>query len=88
MDESGTLPSLRSPKFVQEAILHALEDGDYDAVIGAYRGHLRALNRTDAAKALNVSRQYVYKMLEPSNTPSLRTFTTFMRVLKEEAAAI
>ena len=79
--------SLRNPNFVQKAILQALLEGDFDAVIEIYRAHLRVLNRTHSAKALHVSRQYVHKMLKPSNTPSLRTFASFMRLLVKEAAA-
>jgi len=78
--------SLRNPKFVQKAILQALLEGDFEAVIDIYRAHLRVLNRTRAAAALHVSRQYVHKMLKPSNTPSLRTFAAFMRLLVQEAA--
>jgi len=79
--------SLRNPKFVQKAILRALLEGDFEAVIDIYRAHLRVLNRTRAAAALNVSRQYVHKMLKSANTPSLRTFAAFMRLLEQEAAA-
>ena len=79
--------SLRDPKFVRKAILQALVEGDFEAVIDIYRAHLRVLNRSHAAKALHVSRQYVHKMLKPSNTPSLRTFAAFMRLLGQEAAA-
>ncbi|HAM34429.1 MAG TPA: hypothetical protein DCP85_00675 [Elusimicrobia bacterium] len=78
--------SLRNPKFVQKAILQALLEGDFEAVIDIYRAHLRVLNRTRTATALHVSRQYVHKMLKPSNTPSLRTFAAFMRLLAQEAA--
>ena len=78
---------LRNPKFVQKAILRALLEGDFKAVIDIYRAHLRVLNRTHAAKALHVSRQYIHKMLKPSNTPSLRTFASFMRLLVQEASA-
>lgn len=79
--------SLRDPVFVQEAILQSVREGDYQAVIDIYRAHLRVLNRTTTARALHVSRQYVHKMLKPSNTPSLRTFTSFMKLLGEHAAA-
>jgi len=78
---------LRDPKFIREAILEALQEGDYESVIDIYRAHLRVLNRTHAASALKVSRQYVHKMLKSSNTPSLRTFTAFMRMLALEGAA-
>ncbi len=78
--------TLRDPKLIREGILEALQEGDYEAVIEIYRAHLRVLNRTRAAKALKVSRQYVHKMLKSSNTPSLRTFTSFMRLLGQEAA--
>ena len=79
--------TLRNPKIIQAAILEAMQAGDYESVIDIYRAHLRVLNRTQAASALKVSRQYVHKMLKPSNTPSLRTFTAFMRMLVLEAAA-
>lgn len=79
--------SLSDPGFVQKAILQALREGDFEAVVEIYRAHLRVLNRTHAAKALQVSRQYVHKMLQPFNTPSLRTFASFMRLLAQEAAA-
>ena len=79
--------ALQDPKFVRKAILEALGEGDYAAVIEIYRAHLRVLNRTHTAKALRVSRQYVHKMLKPANTPSLRTFAAFMKVLGEAAAA-
>lgn len=72
---------LRDPKFIQAAILEALQAGDYESVIDIYRAHLRVLNRTRTASALKVSRQYVHKMLKTSNTPSLRTFTAFMKML-------
>ena len=78
---------LRDPKFIREAILEALQEGDYESVIDIYRAHLRVLNRTRTASALKVSRQYVHKMLKPSNTPSLRTFTAFMKMLALEGAA-
>jgi DNA-binding phage protein len=76
--------SLRDPRFVSKAIIQALIEGDFEAVIGIYRAHLRVLNRTHAAKALHVSRQYIHRMLKPSNTPSLRTFAAFMKALKNE----
>ena len=79
--------TLRDPNFIRKAIFEALAEGDYPAVIDIYRSHLRVLNRTKTASALKVSRQYVHKMLKPSNTPSLRTFTAFMRMLVLEAAA-
>lgn len=78
--------SLSDPGFVQKAILQALLEGDFDAVIGIYRAHLRVLNRSHTAKSLNVSRQYIHKMLKPGNTPSLRTFAAFMRLLRERVA--
>ena len=73
--------SLADPDFIREAILQSLGQGDFEAVMGIYRAHLRVLNRTKAARALNVSRQYVHKMLKPTNIPSLRTFAAFMRGL-------
>lgn len=73
--------SLRDPKLVQQAILQALREGDFDAVISIYRAHLRVLNRSRTARAMNVSRQYIHRMLRAPNTPSLRTFTAFMRAL-------
>ena len=78
--------TLRDPQFIRKAILQALEEGDYQAVIEIYRSHLRVLNRTHTASALKVSRQYVHKMLKSSNTPSLRTFTAFMKMLAMEGA--
>jgi len=77
---------LRDPAFVREAILQALSAGAYDDVVRIYRAHLRVLNRSRAAKAMGVSRQYVHKMLRSPNTPSLRTFAAFMRALGREAA--
>ena len=79
--------TLRDPHFIREALWQALQEGDYESVIVIYRAHLRVLNRTRTAQALKVSRQYVHKMLKPSNTPSLRTFTAFMGLLRQEAAA-
>jgi DNA-binding phage protein len=78
---------LRDPKFIKKALLQALDEGDYQAVVEIYQAHLRVLNRTKSAKALHVSRQSVHKMLKPSNSPSLRTFTTFMKILTEKSAA-
>lgn len=78
---------LRDPKFVQAALLQALREGDFEAVMDIYRAHLRVLNRTHTASALKVSRQYIHKMLKPSNFPSLRTFTAFMKVLEKRAPA-
>ena len=78
--------TLRDPKIIRAAILEALEAGDYEDVIDTYRAHLRVLNRTKTASALNVSRQYVHKMLKSPNTPSLRTFTAFMKMLAMEGA--
>jgi DNA-binding phage protein len=78
---------LRDPKFIKKAILEALEEGDYRAVVEIYQAHLRVLNRTRTAKALHVSRQSIHKMLKPANSPSLKTFTTFMKVLNAGARA-
>jgi DNA-binding phage protein len=77
---------LRDPKFIQQAIYEALADGDFPGVVQIYRAHLRVLNRTRAAKSLKISRQSVHKMLKPSANPSLRTFTAFMKFLKNSAA--
>ena len=77
---------LRDPKFIREALLQALDDGDFPGVVQIYRAHLRVLNRSRMAKALNISRQSVHKMLKPSGTPSLRTLTAFMKYLKDSAA--
>lgn len=78
---------LRDPKFIKKALLEALEEGDYESVVGIYKSHLRVLNRTRTAKALHVSRQSVHKMLKASNSPSLRTFTNFMKIVSEGAKA-
>ena len=80
--------TLRDPNFIRAAILEALAEGDYQAVIDIYRSHLRVLNRTRTAIALKVSRQYVHKMLKSSNTPSLRTFTAFMKMLAMEGGVL
>ena len=77
---------LRDPKFIRTAILQALGAGAYDDVVRIYRAHLRVLNRSHTAKAMGVSRQYIHKMLKSPNTPSLRTFTAFMRILSLAAA--
>ena len=80
--------TLRDPNFVREAILEALTEGDFEAVIEIYRAHLRVLNRTHAAKELRVSRQYVHRMLKAPNTPSLRTFAAFMKLLERESLSV
>ena len=76
---------LRDPKFIRKAVLEALEAGDYEGVVTVYKAHLRVLNRTRTARALRVSRQSVHKMLKASHSPSLRTFTAFMKVLSDGA---
>ena len=78
---------IKDPKFVRKAILQAVGEGDFEAVIDIYRAHLRVLNRSRTATALGVSRQYVHKMLKPSSNPSLRTFVAFMKFLKARASA-
>lgn len=83
-DPSSTLSD---PSFVQQALLQALLEGDFKAVVEIYRAHLRVLNRSHTAKALNITRQSVHKMLKPSGTPSLKTFTAFMRILRAQTAA-
>jgi len=83
-DPSATLSD---PVFVQQALLQALREGDFQAVVEIYRAHLRVLNRSHTAKALNISRQSVHKMLKPSGTPSLKTFTAFMRILRARTDA-
>jgi len=80
--------TLRDPEIIRAAILEALQAGDYESVIDIYRAHLRVLNRTRTASALKVSRQYVHKMLKSSNTPSLRTFTAFMKMLALEESGL
>ena len=77
--------TLRDPVFIRKAILEALEAGDFESVVQIYRAHLRVLNRTRSAEALKVSRQAVHKMLKTSYTPSLRTFTRFMKVLRDRS---
>ncbi|MFC1679812.1 helix-turn-helix domain-containing protein [Elusimicrobiota bacterium] len=80
--------TLRDPVFVQKAILQALREGDFESVLGIWRAHLRALNRSRSAKALKISRQYLHRILNGrSKSPSLRTFAAFMRALKEEVEA-
>lgn len=74
--------TLRDPKFIREAILESLDDGDYEDVVSIYRCHLRMLNRTRTAKAMGVSRQYIHKMIRLNNTPSLKTFAAFMKMLR------
>ncbi len=76
--------TLRDPKFIRKALLQALTAGDFTAVVEIYRAHLRVLNRSRTARALNISRQSVHKMLKPSGTPSLRTFAAFMKFLNSE----
>ncbi len=75
--------SLSDPKLIRAAILESLDDGDYEDVLRIYRSHLRVLNRTHAAKAMGVSRQYIHKMLKAPNKLSLKTFVAFMKALKE-----
>jgi|CXWL01.1.fsa_nt_gi DNA-binding phage protein len=75
--------ALSDPKLIRAAILESLDDGDYEDVLDIYRSHLRVLNRTHAAKAMGVSRQYIHKMLKAPNKLSLKTFVAFMKALKE-----
>lgn len=82
-DPSATLSD---PRFVQQALLQALREGDFQAVMEIYRAHLRVLNRSHIAKALNISRQSVHKMLKPSGAPSLKTFAAFMKILRTRTA--
>jgi len=79
--------TLRDPAFIKKAMLEALAKGDFDSVVDIYRAHLRVLNRTRSAKILHVSRQSIHKMLKPSGTPSLRTFTAFMKFLQDSIPA-
>ena len=77
--------SLRNPAIIQKAILQSLKDGDFESVMEIYKSHLRVLNRTKTADSLQVSRQYIHKMLrEQAANPSLKTFSSFMRLLGEE----
>ena len=78
--------TLRDPAFIHKAILQAVGEGDFEAVVEIYRAHLRVLNRTRAAKGLGISRQSVHKMLRSANIPSLKTFTAFMKLLKNGAS--
>jgi DNA-binding phage protein len=79
--------TLRDPAFIKAAMLQALAEGDFKGVVDMYRAHLRVLNRTRSAKILKVSRQSIHKMLKPGGTPSLRTFTTFMKFLEDNIPA-
>lgn len=79
--------TLRDPKFIREALLEALAEGDFQGVVDIYRAHLRVLNRSRTAKALHISRQSIHKMLKPAGNPSLRTFTAFMKYLSKSAVA-
>lgn len=79
--------TLRDPAFIKKTMLQALAEGDFNDVVDIYRSHLRVLNRTRSAKILNVSRQSIHKMLKPSGTPSLRTFTAFMKFLQDSIPA-
>jgi DNA-binding phage protein len=79
--------TLRDPKFIREALLEGLAEGDFEGIVQIYRAHLRVLNRTRSAKALHISRQSIHKMLKPTGNPSLRTFTAFMKYLSKSAAA-
>ena len=78
--------TLGDPKFVQKAIVAALLDGDYDAVMDIYSAHLRVLNRSKTAAMLHVSRQHVHRMMSNPN-PRMDTFARFMGLLKNEAVA-
>lgn len=78
--------TLGDPKFVQKAIVEALLDGDYEAVMEIYSAHLRVLNRSQTAAKLHVSRQHVHRMMSSAN-PRLDTFARFMGLLKNEAVA-
>ncbi|MBI4056059.1 MAG: helix-turn-helix transcriptional regulator [Elusimicrobia bacterium] len=75
--------TLKKPKFILKAILQSLAEGDYEAVMEIWRSHLDVMNRTRAAKALGISRQYVHKILNRSTQPSLQTFTQYMGALEE-----
>ena len=79
--------TLRDPAFIKKAMLEALAEGDFNDVVDIYRSHLRVLNRSRSAKILKVSRQSIHKMLKPGGTPSLRTFTTFMKFLEDNIPA-
>ncbi|MDE2143699.1 MAG: hypothetical protein KGL74_08135 [Elusimicrobia bacterium] len=79
--------TLRDPAFIKQAMIEALAAGDFEGVVDLYRAHLRVLNRTRSAKILKVSRQSIHKMLKPGGTPSLRTFTTFMKFLEDNIPA-
>lgn len=78
--------TLGDPKFVQKAIVEALLEGDFEAVMEIYSAHLRVLNRSRTAETLHVSRQHVHRMLRNPN-PRMNTFARFMALLKSEAVA-
>lgn len=78
--------TLRDPKFIREAILEGVAEGDFEGVVDACTGHLRVANRLKTAKRLRISRQHYHRMMKNPN-PRLDTFLRFMAYLKEEAAS-
>lgn len=77
---------LRDPQFVKKAVLQAVEAGDDEAVVEILRAHLRVVNRSQAAASMNVSRQFVHRIIAGSRKPSLPTLGAFMRLLNMEEA--
>jgi probable addiction module antidote protein len=78
--------NLRDSRFIGEALMECLIDGDMDAFKEILKSHYEAVNTTAALKRAGLSKRTFYDALAPEGNPSLSTVMKIVAGLREAEA--
>jgi len=77
---------LDSPQMIAEYLSGAIEDGDTEEILLAFRNVSRAIGMTEMAKRAGVSRESLYKSLAPGAKPQFETVLKIIRAFGSNLA--
>lgn len=71
---------LADPKFIKQAVLQALVDGDLEAVRDVLIAHLQTVNKSSLASKTKLGRQTLYDLMDSKKefNPSIKTLSIIL----------
>ena len=76
---------LTNVKFVSQALIEALQDGDADAFKEILGAHLSVINKDKFSAKARISKRTLFRMLSPSGNPTLENIARIVHALNKAA---
>jgi probable addiction module antidote protein len=72
---------LRNKKFVAEALMESLRDGDTEAFKEILGAHLEAINKAEFAERVQIPKRTLYRMVSKKGNPTLDNIAKVVHAL-------